>query len=186
MSIPPCQTELSAPANLLAVKSEILGDPEDGIGHTAKLRSTEFPIEATSKYAKSDSTLRPWISPIELFVIVDIFSWEWPLILFAASSAILQRHLTQGDVDAAQPNMEPNLSFDLLMDVRWKDVGLVLGPDTHRVCVPIIAEVAHENHRSYPERNKHSHSGPQSLYKRDLHKILKNKNKKACRASYNG
>lgn len=74
MRVPPCLSKLTAPTNLLAVQSEVLGHPQDRIGHSTEFSSTELLIDPLSKAPETEASLLPWIGPPESLVVVYDFS----------------------------------------------------------------------------------------------------------------
>ena len=85
------------------------------------------------------------------------------MVLLTAAQALNHRDLSQGYVDATQPNKETNFCFDLLRRIGWEDVPLVLGPHALCVTVPAVPIARDQYHCSNKKRHRHSYGGPQTL-----------------------
>lgn len=166
VSVPTSQSELSTPANLLPVQSEVLGNPEDRIRHPTLFSSTELPGNSPSKETETKTSLSPRVCPTEGFVVVYDFTREG-LVFFIAfvitSSAHRKGLFFESDVESTQPNVYTDLGLDFLHYVGWVDVALVLSLDTSIISVPLVAEVAYQYGRADPYRNRHSNRGPKAL-----------------------
>ncbi len=81
MGVPPGQSELSPPANLLSIQSEVLCYPLYRQGGSAKLARTELATETLRKETESNSSLCPRVSPGVALVVVYFFIWEGALVL---------------------------------------------------------------------------------------------------------
>lgn len=81
MGVPPSLSKLPSPTELFSIYGEVLGHPLDWQGGTAELVLTELLTQETCKPTKSKSSLRPWIRPVKLFVVVNVLTWEGAVIV---------------------------------------------------------------------------------------------------------
>ena len=148
---PSSLSEFSAPSNLLTIKCEVLGNPEDRVRFSLLLCRAELSGYAASSNPEAKSTLGPWICPVELFVVVDVFTREWPfgVLCISITQTVVQGHFFEGDIEATKTDVQSNFGVDFLMDSHREDVSLVLGPDAGLVSVPFIAEVGHQYYRAH-------------------------------------
>ena len=158
MGEPPSLTELPSPANLLAVKSEVLCNPENWVRLALSLCLAELAGHPAGPAPKPESTLRPRIGPVELFVVVDTFAPERTRVVLVSTltETLLQRHLLERYIETAQPDVETDLGLNLLRLADREDVGFVLGQDTRAVRIPFVAEVCEQYHQSHVQRYKDS------------------------------
>ena len=167
MSIPTSLPELSSPTNLLSVKSEVLCNPQDWVGHTTELASAELLRNTAGKWSESETSLEPRVCPAESLVVVDDLARERTVVVvflsIAFTNARVEGFLVQGDVESSQANVDSDLCLDLLLNVRRVDVAFVLGPHTHIICVPFVAKVANQYHRSYKQCDEDSECCPEAL-----------------------
>ena len=150
MSIPTSLTEFPKPTDLLTVKSEVLCDPEDGVGISGELGLTEFLVETAGKSTESKTTLEPGISPTESLIVVYILTREWTIFIIlvnltlrASTSTLGIGTLDKGDVNSSQSNVQADFSLDLDLGMN-RGVGFVLGAHTLVVGVPGVGKVGHK------------------------------------------
>ena len=150
MSIPTSLTELPKPTDLLTVKSEVLCDPEDGVGISGELGLTEFLVETAGKSTESKTALKPGISPTESLVVVYILTRERTIFIIlvnltlrALTGTLGIGTLDKGDVNSSQSNVQADFSLDLDHSMN-RGVGFVLGAHTLVVGVPGVGKVGHK------------------------------------------
>ena len=67
----------------------------------------------------------------------------------AVAETLLERHLLQCNVEAAQTDVQTDLGLNFLRDPDREDVRLVLSLDASGVRVPLVAEVGDQYHRAH-------------------------------------
>ena len=150
MGVPTSLSELPKPTDLFTVKSEVFGDPENGVGISSVLGRTEFTAQTAGKSTESKTALKPGIGPTESLVVVYGLAREWTIfpiligfLVSALTATLSEGTLHKSNVDSSQSNVQTDLGLDLDLCVDG-GVGFVLSAHACRVGVPSVGKVGHQ------------------------------------------